>query len=373
MARTISTDLADILADPTRGLDWTLDITLPTAEVLRFATSPMTLDGHDYTNKLQGIREIRQQLSGPIDRVNITLENMDQELGLAIGAAYDDWRRSEAVIGRYYYSQDRVLKEWIQMFSGTIQQPEITDLTVTTDIVSDVASAGQIVVTRTLAPQCPFKYKDSPTCGSTSDRTTCNHMLKSAGGCDGDANAHHFGGWEHRYRASVNAPGSGGNSGPVGGYCPRDDQWIPIDRSRHLVRAGEFKKGDLIWNPIEQRQDVVKSAERHEDQVIWQITSRNGASGFSSISHLVFPYREHTNGLAVTQFFEGDPVLMWAARCGIFDSKLVASQRTGERGTVVRIELESGHVYAYGDSTEDFFVCHNSKPNPYGGDGGVVL
>ncbi|KAK0039556.1 hypothetical protein Bpfe_031041 [Biomphalaria pfeifferi] len=122
-------------------------------------------------------------------------------------------QKAEAVVGRLYRNADGSLEEWKEMFRGAVQQPNADDLQVTFSIIDDTVAPGQIICNRNLGGICGFPFKDVKTCGYTGAELTCDHHLKSKGGCDGKGNSHAFGGTQHRYLNEVQAPGTGGNTG----------------------------------------------------------------------------------------------------------------------------------------------------------------
>ncbi len=232
MSRTISTDLQTILDAPNRSIDWTLDLTFPSIDPLRFATSPLTIIEEFYGNDLENVSEIRQTLESATDQVSVKIQNKDQVLGAHILNNLAEWQKAEAVIGRLY--QGSGLEVWIEMFRGAVQKPEIDDNTpysVTFDVLTDTVAPGLIVCSRSLALPCQHVFKHLPTCGYTGSETSCDHNLKSKFGCDGLGNSHDFGGMEHRYNPDLSVPGTGGNTG--GGPiiidpCPRLDQFVLV-------------------------------------------------------------------------------------------------------------------------------------------------
>lgn len=155
-------------------------------------------------------------------------------------------------------------------------------------------------------------------------------------------------------------PAGGIEGGGVYHGCPRVDQWIPVENG--VKRAGEIKKRDLLHDPLTGRFERVKSAEILKNRQIFEIIASNGVAGYSSGSHPVFPYSEHENGIPVSKLYRGDPILLWHSVLDeLIDRTLTVAHDTGTIGDVVRIELESGHVYAYGTSKVIFIVCHNAK------------
>lgn len=225
MARTISSTLAGILAAPHRDLDWTLAVTVGVT-TYRWATSEITVGGHDHANDLEFVSEIRQTLESPADTVSVALQNKDSVIGQLVQASHASWSRALAVLGRQYYEVGEDLARtgvtaWIEVFRGAVQRPEVNDLQVRFDVISDVRSAGQIVARRTLALLCPHQLGHPGTCGYTGDADMCDKHLKSRGGCDSLDNSHRFGGMEHRYNPRPVVPGTGGNQEepppPIGG------------------------------------------------------------------------------------------------------------------------------------------------------------
>lgn len=381
MGRTLSTDLSNLLTLPERRIDYTLLLTFPDASVKRFATAPLTLTGvpaGTYTNDIESVGEIRYTLEAPADRFSIALQNKDRVLSIDLATNWQKWRTAEALIGRYYRDPDDVLPAaWIEMFSGSVQQPNSNDLQVTFDVIDDTLTPGEIVCTRTLGLLCPFIFKDPKTCGYVGSETVCNHHLKSPGGCEGRNNSHRFGGMEHRYIPDAVVPGIGGNEGgdigPPEPPCPRIDQYV-IARGVHGERiakmAGFVTEDDWLWNPIAKKFYRVSVARLEKDQPVFRIACDNGAAGHSAVMHRILWYREHENGERVDKFLPGDPVLGYSIRGRRLKNLRCTEARAAGRGDLIRISLdaptEAEKVYCYGDSVEEFIVCHNLK---WGGDG----
>ena len=139
--------------------------------------------------------------------------------------------------------------------------------------------------------------------------------------------------------------------------------WIAVKgdgESIAIKRAGDITTDDFTYNPITRLFEPVKRAEIIYDEPLWYI--RSGlASGFSSFTHPVLPYREHLNGLRVRDTWEGDPLLLWRlAENELVDVKIERSFSVETTGDVMHIETEGGHIYAYG-SSRAMIVCHNYK------------
>lgn len=373
MGQTLSTTMQGILADRDRKIANTIDLYFPDATMFRFATGPDNLDipGRGvYQNKLENVGDINRTIESPVNSVSVGIENEDRVLGLHVATYWQKWRTAEAVIGRYYRGGPGLaLAEWNERFRGVVQRPNADDLQVTFDLIPDTTAPGLIVANRTLSLTCGFRYKDPKTCASVSTRLTCNHVLKSPAGCDGDANSHHFGGMEHRNNPDVNVPGTGGNPGgdPPGWHpCPRLDQFVKVkgEDGRPVAKmVCFFSEEDELWNPVRKRFYRTKSARVVKDQPIWELLANTGACGYSSFSHLVLWYQEH-GGEPVKNFKPGDPIL-GEIKDRLANMSTVLSRDTGERADVMEIRIDAPtneeKVYCYGDSGEKWIVSHNAK------------
>lgn len=383
MSRTLSGTLSSILALPKRDIQWTIDLTFPDATSFKFATAPLTISGRGtYTNDLEDVGDIRQSLEAPADNVSIGIQNKDRVLGLHVATYWQKWRKAEAVIGRYYRDQvpSPSLTEWIEMFRGSVQQPNANDFKVTFDVLADTLTPGEIVTRDSLAPQCQFVFKDPKTCKYVGAETVCDHNLKSQGGCTGRDNEEHFGGMEHYQAPDADVPGTGGNTEDPGGGddgggpCPRTDQYT-------LVR-GNFGKpapkmvcfvteDDWIWNPFLQDFRKIRSARIERDQEIWELLTATGALGFSSFLHRVIEHLDDRRGRAAELLAERQATAVSVLDAfALQTSQVIFSRDTGERGDVMRIEvdaeLEEEKIYCYGDNPAKLIACHNRKNDlPY--------
>ncbi len=368
MARAINANLQTILFNSGRGAEGTVEIYFPGKDVLRFATAPLTIGAEVYSNDVESIAEIRQTLENPSDRVRIALQNKNGVLGLHLADNREEWREATAVIGRYYKDKaDLGLAEWTELFAGSVQKPESDDFRLTFEVVTDTLSKGRIVASGTLAYPCRFTYKDLATCGATSSETSCNHTLKSKGGCDGRNNAYRFGGMESRYNPDQNVPGTGGNIDiPVPpDRCPRVDQLILIEDywgSPFPIRVSRLKLSDRIFNPVAGTFHEIKTLRHIPGVEIHKLSTANGAICYSSDSHLVLEDSRDRRRRPVSEFDVGEEILTFKGEA-VFGSRLTAVDSTGRSGDVMEIEMKDGHIYAAG-RREPFVVAHNLK-NPY--------
>ena len=373
MGRTISGTLAGILAGTKRDLDYTLDLVF-SDQSFYFATSPIaSLNGNTYTNDLATPSEIKNTLEAPTDGVGISLQNLDRVLGQHLATYWQKWRTAAAVVGRNYYAvgSDGVrtgTSAWVEMFRGSVEQPNADDSQVTFTLIPDTISPGLIVAVRTCGKNCPHKFK-GPACGYTGGETVCNHCLVSPAGCDGRANAHRYGGTEHRYDSAVSIPGTGGNIEPYippPPPCSRLDQYVDVrgpDGNKLTKMVCFFTEDDWLWDPIRGDFFPTKRAYVVKDQPIWELITDNGAIGYSSFSHHVMPNKEHPTGLVVETLTAYDEVLS-DIDGEMLPSYAALSRPTGDRGDVMFIEMEAGHHYSSGDTTRKKIVAHNNKRDP---------
>jgi len=364
MPRTIDSALATILAGDVHGLDHTLTLTFPDATVMRLATSPLTIGTDVYTNDLEAVSEIRQTLESPADVVSVAIQNKDRSIGQHFAANWQKWQQAEAVLGRQYSGQN--LTAWIECFRGVVQQPAADDMQLKFDIVHDTISPGQIVCSRSLATLCGFRFKDAKTCGYVGSETDCNHHLKSAGGCDGRNNAHRFGGFEHRYLPQPEIPGTGGNPDippDGGGHCPRLDQFVLVrgnDGEPSAKMAGLLTESDELFNPISGRFHRIRFLRLVNDFPVYRLRTSAGAESVASASHPVIRSAADTSGVAMCKLRQAEAVLTFTDG-QLQQAEADGIERLAEPGDVLWIELEDGHIYASGNDTRRFVVCHNLK------------
>ena len=366
MGRPVSADLQALLDLPNANTQTTLALYLADTTEMFFSTDEFTLSGKVYAANLRQSDELKQSIFSATDRISVTIQNIDKLFGGTV--TDEDLVKGEGVLGRYYRDPAGVLTPVsVELFRGEIRPTNLDESEAKLEILHDLAACGYCVGEDTLAENCQWVYKHAGTCGSTSILATCNKKRRSKAGCWGRDNEEHFGGMEFPDVQKPAAPVGGGDPGGGGhNNCPRIDQRIPVANNTGAIgtkSAGTIEQGDRIYNPKTERFHKVRSAEIVKDQAIWCVASSAGVQGFSSMTHPVLPYREHETGVRVTDIAEGNPLLLWSrTSLDVFNHAASASFDTGETGDVVRIELEDGHVYAYGDSDDTFIVCHNAKP-----------
>ena len=366
MPRTISSGLSTLLNRRSCNTQTTLDIYPKTGSNFYFATDKVTIGGHEYAPHLIRTDVIRQSILAPTDRVRVQIQNIDKSIGGVVMA--ETLVRAEAVVGRLYRNEENLAEaEWVELFRGEIVPVEVNETVAVLEVVSDLVAAGFCVGNWTLADACQFVFKDPATCGYTGVKTTCNKRRKSPDGCSGRDNEHRFGGMEYPVIEISTAPSGGSSGGGGWGTCPRKDQLVPVmgdGGGIELKPAGSLDVAtDWIYNPIDKTFHRLRSAEIYYDVPIVRVETTNGVCGYSSPSHPIFPHAEHELGVRVDCVNRGDDVLLFSPQRFELYQRFIASVQTVGFGDVVRIEMETGHIYGYCDAAgADLIVCHNAKP-----------
>lgn len=369
MGRTIPSGLQPLLDLVGCETHTTLSL-IPTSGLpLHFATAKFTAEGDNYTSNLVRTDEIRQSVFSATDRVNATVQNVDE----VIGAKVDDESliRAEAIVGRFYRDQaDLSQNKWVELFRGQAVPTEVTEPEAVFEILNDLAAAGYCVANWTLAENCQFVFKHLGTCGYVGALATCNKRRRSNHGCEGRANEHRFGGMEYP-EPQTPVPPTGGGGGEPGDWpggpipCPRLDQYVRV-RGRHGLPVAKLVEAvtneDLLFHPVWRTFHKIRSARVVRDQPIWELRTTNGAGGFSSFSHPIIRYQTDTKGIPVSRLGIGERVLTaWPDH--LQERYAAVSRDTRNTGDVLKIELEDGHIYCYSDTTDGpYIVCHNAKP-----------
>lgn len=375
MGRTVSSELQAMLDLAACESQTTLDIIPVSASPLYFWTGSVDIEVDEatdtdrtYTPQLRKLDDLKQSTFAPPDRCKLSIQNVDMAIGVTVTA--EDLIRAEGIVGRIYKTPDTNPGDevWVELFRGEVRPVSLDENEAQIEILHDLAACGYCVGEWTLGENCQFVYKHAATCGYSGGETLCNKKRKSLDGCEGRANEFHFGGMEF---PDIQVPSTPINPPPPpggGGHhtCPHVDQWIPVSGPHGEIeskQAGFVRRGDWLYDPLTTRFERVKTARVVKDQPIWCVTSGKGVEGYSSFTHPVFPYRTHESGIKASEVRDGDALLLWRlANRELINHAVRRSFNTRELGDVVRIELESGHVYAYGNREDLFIVCHNAKP-----------
>lgn len=367
MPRTLSVDLQDILALPTRKIIITSQIDFPNNSSMYFSSEDYTdSKSQVFLNYLEKVSENKQTLENPTDRITLSFQNKDKALGLDLAANLSEWQEAQCIVGREYLNDDGSLTDWVETFRGAVQQPVVDDFMFVFTVISDVTSAGNIIANRTLAGPCAFLFKHPGTCGYSGGETTCNRLLKSPGGCLGRDWQHRYGGWTDPETPTPTSPHIifedplGGTGG--GDTCPTLDQFILIvhDGVIQTTQVMFLTEKSVIYDPVSRQAVKVKSCRVVGRQPIMEITTANGARLRASRSHKVIRSIFDKYGTPLEKLNETDFVLT------SINNELykIEAAKIESRGftDVMKIELESPHIYAVGSSSEKLIVSHNIKP-----------
>lgn len=379
MGRPTTTNLTNRLADPHVWTQSTVDLLLTNSTQYHFSTAAFTgTNGTVYTDDLRRVGEIKQSVSQSVDRVQISIQNVDKVFGDEVPA--EALIKATAIVGRQYGGSeiDSSLRAWAELFRGEVRPISMDENEVVIEVVNDLAAAGFCVAHWSLAENCQFVYKHAGTCGYAGGIATCNKRRKSPAGCLGHDNEHHFGGMEFP-DSQTTTPPTGDDPGDGGGGwipCPRTDQfvlvrahWTSKPRPKRVSMLGSE---DELYNPVTGVFAKIKSIRFVPDEPIFSLQVTE-ALGFSSGSHPIIQSIDDHKGIAVQKMTGSESVLIWS-KGDLSESSVAQVLRTSERATVAKIELVSGHIYAYGDtSSGPFIVCHNSKPGDDGGGGGIFV
>lgn len=372
MARPVSSALQNLLDLGSCETQTTLDIVPVSGSPIYMATKALTANSHTYTADLQSTGEIKQSIFAPPDRVTAQIQNVDKAIGATVTA--ESLAKATAIVGRYFSDPAGMLPSvWVELFRGQLKPVDLDEATSKGEILDDLAAAGYCIAHWSLAGNCQNVFKNAVTCGYAGGLTECNKRRKSPDGCSGRINSgtvtneHRFNGMEF---PDVQGPELPALSGPGGHWpwCPRLDQWV-LARSAYSgeprpkqVRMLGTK--DELYDPVAGEFVAIKAITIIQNVSVWELTTTNGGRAYSSRSHPIIRSLTDDKGLAVVKLRHGDGVLTYSK--GAFAPAAVDSVAdTGECDAVARIELATGHIYAYSDKgSGPFIVCHNSKEPP---------
>lgn len=371
MARTVSTDLQNLLNLDRCETQTTLDLTLADTSEIHVATKAVTVGAVNYTDDLRFLNEIKQTVGSSPDRVVATIQNVDKVFG---GIVIDeDLVKAVAVVGRLYRDPNGVLPQaWVELFRGQLRPTELDETHSANEILNDLAAAGYCVGAWSLSPNCQFQFKHSATCGYVGAETDCNKKRRSKQGCAGRNNEHHFGGMEFPDPIVPTPPTGGGDNPPDGPPydppCPRLDQYVLVrgkDGSPVPEIVGLLTTRDMLYNPVTGTFHAIDSLEIVRDEPIWMISTDNLAMCFSSGSHPIIRSLQDDHGTPVEVMHEGYSVLTWIKESGdLEETKAAVVTEDYKMGDVMRIHMHDGHIYAAGHTPTRFVVCHNTKNLP---------
>lgn len=365
--RTVSSNLTQLNAKSGIETQTAVNIRLADGSVLRLATAAFSFGGNSYSADLIAAGEIGQSLTAATNRVKIDIQNVDKILGKR--AAAGDFIGATCEIFRLFRDPAGTLATELQeLFRGRVIPGEINQTTLSLEALHDLEATGFVVAEWSLAGNCQFRFKQADTCGYIGPLTDCNKIRASDGGCRGRNNEHHFGGTEFPDIQIPAAPTSSPTlpdptEPPVRGGCPREDEYILMYASVGLPRtvfASDLELGDLIWNPVTGQPDKIVELERIRNVPTWELKTQNGAASIVSDTHRTIMAEAEFPARKITDLKIGEQVVT-IDRGRRVDSAIVHVAPTGHKHTVIRIELESGHLYAAGSTFGKYIAAHNSK------------
>lgn len=223
MARTISADLAAILALEGAQTYSTLRLIFRNGSEARYSTLDITIAaaGGAFSAGLLETGELQQTLGETANRLRVRIQNIDKAAGiLAISEMYAG---ATAIVGRLFRATG-LTDAWEETFRGEAIVTEINEETLELEIVADLIAAGYTIASRTLAARCQFTYKDPLTCGYSGPLRTCSKSRKGPNGCqehDNLGDDYKFGGFEYPdVQPTEPTAGDGGGGGIIwGGGC----------------------------------------------------------------------------------------------------------------------------------------------------------
>lgn len=367
MGREISAELTTCLALEGPFTATTLSIYPTAGDPLHLATDKFTFDGVNYESWLETGEDIRQSIGAVTNRFTASIQQVTKDFGIEIVS--ESLVKATGIVGRYYRHKSQPTPEaWVELFRGEVIPIEIDEAAARIEILHDLVAAGFCIADWTLAENCQLVFKHAGTCGYAGSETHCNKRRKSLHGCFGRDNEHHFGGMEFP-DVQIPSPPVGGDTGGDGGggpfpTCPRLDQYVLVRGYGWQPEPREVKNlrpESELYNPIWKTFHEIDSGRIVPDQPIWCLETENGGRGFSSWSHPVIQFREHTQGIPVSRLEARGNALTFNGR-ELEDSTVKRSFDTGRKDQVMQIEMVNGHIYCYSDTQEGpWTVCHNFK------------
>lgn len=216
--RPLSEVIEDFLAAEQGETQTTVEFTCMDGDHLRFATDNLTLDGEDFTDDLIEADDIDQSEDAGTDRVKVTIQNVDKQIGIHIKNGKLDF--AESSLGLLFKLSDGTT-EWRENFFGEAIPESYDQAKAVIEILDDMVAAGYCVSNWTLAPRCNLIFKSND-CGYAGVETTCDKLLK--GDCTKYANTHRFVGGT--VVLLKNSTASSASSGSTSGGSSGGGGWV---------------------------------------------------------------------------------------------------------------------------------------------------
>src|SRR6476661_9768909 len=162
----------------------------------------VSIDGHDYTDKLRGVGTIKFSLSSSPDNAEVVIENVSRDLGFILTNTRRIFDGAQVEIKKAFKIADGTF-EAVTLFVGQITDTKVNQESITFSVVSDMNRRGTSVSGRTVTQRCIFKFNVQgsgigPSCGwqtsQPGDPLSCDHDLNTLNGCASHGNVHRYGG-----------------------------------------------------------------------------------------------------------------------------------------------------------------------------------
>jgi hypothetical protein len=271
--------------------------------------------------------ELRQTIENPVDRVSVSIQNVDRNLGINIIQNLRNYKFADGLIQRMYRDiRDPSISQTKTIFHGLVTEVGVDEKIATFSFSPDYIAFGNCVAAETISG-AEWKFPGLPT---------------------------------------PTEPGGGGDDG--GGViftCPSVDDFVWVGKNTQM-QARLVKIGDKLWNPINQTYSTVTKAEIILNQRIIRIETANKCVSRSSETHkLIIDFNDNV-GTKVCNLQEKDLVLTYS-NFQLEMSSIVSIREDGFED-VVWIELETGNrIYCSGSDYKKGIVAHNAKDEIGGG------
>lgn len=373
MARTLTTNLKQILASDAALTDTTLELQPRSGSPIRIATSPLVISGNSFSGDLRESGEIAQAIGQSTDRLTVRIQNVDSQfVALVHNGTLDG---AEAIVGRYYqplYSGQTA--EWIELFRGRVTPLSVTEEIVELEIVNDLAGTGLSVAAWTLSEKCQFVFKDL-NCGYTGGLTSCNKIRRSLDGCLGRNNEHRFGGMEFPEPQMPEADsGDGGGIGsepgaPPWGNCFLGETMVTMTPQTQIDFRTLYEQRDayigaeiISWDDDRQpARDEIVNIFRHVADYYHEVSFEDGDVWAATPEHPVLTPKNHWVG--VGQLAPGDEIMAAVIRP---DGDYAAITWMQRRVAGIRVHYQTRFVYnlttrRYHRYFANTIAVHNTK------------
>ncbi len=322
MPRSINSQLTALLpaCETQSALVLTLIDTVQTAWIQENAGETI-IDSQTFTPHLQINDELRQTIENPVDRVSVSIQNVDKNLGIDLIENLSNYTFADGRILRLYRDiRNPAISQTKTIFNGLLTEIDATEKAVNFSFSPDYIAFGDCVAAETLSG-AEWKFPGLPN-GST--------------------------------------PGSGGNGDDGGGdpTCPSVDDFV-FTSPKTQKKAGLVRIGDKLWNPISLTYSKVIKAERILNQKLSQIRSGNGCLSRSSETHKLLIDASDNQGTQVKNLIVKDWVLTY--KTGKLEMSNIVEKLEIGFGDVMLIELEDKHLYINGSKFNRGIVAHNRK------------